>query len=56
MPKENCQFAYRKRGDASIHCKKINGNMDYCAHQYFCPKTQRWEATEQTNKCPLRNK
>ena len=56
MAKENCPFAYRKQGDVSIHCKKVSGNMDYCGHQYFCSKTRRWEATEQINKCPLKNK
>lgn len=54
---ENCPFAYRKRGDVSLHCKKLEGDRwTQCGHQYFCRNTKRWEATKQAKDCPLRKK
>ena len=52
--REKCPFAYRIRGDYALHCRAIQGKHDYCAHQYFCRVTHRSEATDQTDKCPLR--
>lgn len=56
MAKENCPHAFRKPGDVSLHCKKLAGGKfsDYCAHQYLCHQTKRWEATKVAKDCPLR--
>nr|DAD87640.1 MAG TPA: hypothetical protein [Siphoviridae sp. ctoMB99] len=51
---ENCPYAYRKRGDVSVHCKKMPENASWCGHQYLCPQTKRCEATKQAALCPLR--
>lgn len=56
MAKENCPYAFRKPRDVAIHCNQLDGANDYCAHQYFCPDTGRWEATKQSNECPLSRK
>lgn len=56
MVKENCPNAFRKLRDVAIHCKLLNGANDYCAHQYYCPNTGRWEATTLANECPLRKR
>lgn len=41
---EKCKYAYRKRRNAAVFCKAIEGDSDYCGHQYMCPNTKRWEA------------
>lgn len=56
MAAEKCGFAYRKLGDVSIHCKRQNKPFDYCAHQYLCPQTKRWELSPPYADCPLRKK
>lgn len=57
MGGEKCRHAFRKRGDVSLHCKKLeNEQFSYCAHQYFCHQTRRWEATPHAEDCPLRSK
>lgn len=54
---EKCPYAFRKRTDKSVHCKHlVNENFDYCAHQYMCPNTKRWEASPWAEDCPLRKK
>ena len=45
---ENCKNAYRKRGKNAVYCKAIEGDYDFCACQYLCPNTQRWEANKAT--------
>lgn len=50
-----CRHAYRKRGDVSVHCAAIEGNMDYCGHQYHCPNTQQWEVNCAAS-CSLKSK
>ena len=52
---KNCQYAYRKPGDVSVHCKKLEGKFStHCAHQYLCNISRKWEVTPQGRKCPLR--
>lgn len=52
---EKCASAYRKNGDASVHCHQINGKFDYCGVQYFCTNSGRWEAPKDIGKCPLKS-
>lgn len=54
---ENCPFAFRRPGEKSIHCRKVEAQgqkYTYCGHQYFCKVSKRWEATKQVKECPLR--
>ncbi len=52
---EKCKFAFRKPGDASIHCELLTKyNASQCAHQYYCKRSRRWEASPQSNTCPIR--
>lgn len=57
MPtKGNCANAYRKPGSNAVHCKiqaERGGQWDFCAHQYYCNQSRRWEMTAQANRCPL---
>lgn len=53
--KERCINAYRKKNDVSVHCKAIDGEMDYCGHQYMCSNTKRWEVNA-LSKCKYKNK
>lgn len=56
--KEHCPFAFRKSGDTNVMCRKIaenpNSKWIFCAHQYYCGQTRRWEATKNKGDCPLR--
>lgn len=52
---EKCKQAYRKRGSVAVYCKAIEGDNDYCAHQYLCPASQRWEANS-SKACTYRDK
>lgn len=52
---ENCAYAYRKRGDVSVHCKLINGQFDYCTNMYMCSNTKRWEVNKAA-QCAIRFK
>lgn len=52
---EKCKNAYRKKGAKAVFCRAIEGDMDYCGHQYACPRTQRWEANC-TVQCTFRSK
>lgn len=60
MKTENCPYAYRILGDPNVHCKKIREipyvRWTYCAHQYDCRATGRWEAPESAAKCKFRKK
>lgn len=47
---ENCPYAYRKPGDQSVHCRK----SDWCAAQYYCRNSRRWEAAKRKQDCPVR--
>lgn len=55
--KSNCPYIYRKAGSNAVHCKVQEGRgvkWDYCKYQYFCRKSNRYEATAETNTCVLR--
>jgi len=51
-----CKHAYKKRGDVSIHCRAIEGKMDYCGHQKFCQNTGQWEINCTGVSCPKKEK
>lgn len=51
---EKCHHAYRKRGKKAVFCRAIAGDMDYCAFQQMCHKTQRFEATATAGVCELK--
>ena len=55
MMNEKCEFAYRKNGINAVMCRVVQGNYPYCAHQYMCHNTKRWEADKQA-QCLLREK
>ena len=50
---ENCKFAYRKRGDASVHCTLMPKDATWCAHQGICWQSQRWEVNKNV-QCQIR--
>lgn len=55
--KHTCPYATRKPGSASLYCKLLveaNKPFPYCAHQYLCRITNRWENTEMSRDCPVR--
>lgn len=52
---EKCIHAYRKRGKNAVFCKAIEGDMDYCAFQQMCYRTQRFEATAMAGICKLKD-
>ena len=52
---EKCKYAYRKRGMKAVFCKQISGEKNFCAHQYMCWESQRWEANKAV-ACTLRTK
>lgn len=56
--KENCPFAYRQYGDKNVHCRKIQEipyvRWTFCAHQYECRRSGRWEATKNPKDCKYR--
>lgn len=52
-----CEYAYRKNGDVSLHCRYLTQNgarHDWCAHQYLCGRTRRWEVSEGAYGCDVR--
>lgn len=52
-----CQYAYKKRGDVSVHCTLLKPfASDYCAYQYLCNQTRRWEVSKRSNECSVRRK
>lgn len=55
-PKGKCAQAYRKPGKNSVHCNiqtAKGGQWDFCAHQYLCQRTGKWELTAEATVCPL---
>lgn len=51
--KGSCVFSFRKGGNA-VHCQiqaQNGGKWDFCAHQYFCRNTNRYELSKQANMC-----
>lgn len=57
---KNCPYAYRKSGDVSVHCRVLtedkNSSQDYCAHQYLCNMSRRWEVSTKGQTCTVKNK
>ena len=54
---KNCPYGYRRPGDVSVHCKVLEAQKksnDYCAHQYLCNRSRRWEVSPQGAFCPVR--
>ena len=52
-----CEFSYRKNGDASLHCRfqsDRGDRHDWCAHQYLCARTKRWEVSDGAARCEIR--
>lgn len=57
--KGNCDKAYRKPGKNTLHCEiqtANGGKWDFCAHQYFCQNSKRYELSKEANDCPLPQK
>lgn len=57
MQKGACDRAVRKPGSNAVHCTiqaERGGQWDFCAHQYYCNQSRRWEMTSQATRCPLR--
>ena len=55
---EACPKAYRVYGKKEIFCReaeKKGARWPYCAHQYQCGRTGRYEASKDALNCPLRN-
>jgi len=52
---ERCKNAYRKRGEKAVYCKAIKGDMNYCAYQQMCYKSNRFEATSSSGICKMRH-
>lgn len=61
----NCPHATRLRGFEQILCSKlfhdgvipetiIKKAEKCCAHQYFCPTTQKWEHSYGSRTCKMR--
>lgn len=53
----DCKYAYRKAGDVSLHCRileKKERERDWCAHQYLCKRTRRWEVSGGAIQCEIR--
>ena len=49
-----CGYEYRKRGDVSLHCRLLEGEKwTQCAHQFHCPRTDKWELSPQAADCPI---
>ena len=41
-----CRYAYRKPGSNAVHCRIQRDEAkqwDFCAHQYYCAKSKRYE-------------
>ena len=52
----NCEHAYRKPGKNTVHCMiqmEKKSKWDFCAHQYFCSQSQRYELSVEANDCPV---
>lgn len=52
-----CPYVRRHKNSAALFCGILeaeNRPSPFCAHQYMCRVTNRWENTEQSHDCPLR--
>lgn len=57
--KENCPSAFRRPGDKSVQCRKVaeenpDAKWTFCAHQYFCSMSGRFEAAKSPKDCVYR--
>ena len=51
---KTCEYAYRKNGDVSLHCRYLTekkARHDWCAHQYLCGITKKWEVSAESSHC-----
>lgn len=51
-----CRYACRVKGDVSVHCRILQergARHDYCAHQYLCNRTKRWETSQEAISCEI---
>lgn len=55
MARCKCKNAYKRRADGGVCCLAVEGDMDFCGHQKFCPTTQQWEVNCTGLTCPLKN-
>lgn len=56
MGQGGCRYAYRKGGSDAAHCRLQTGNgrkWDFCAFQYFCGQTRRYEVSDGAKTCKL---
>lgn len=51
-----CESAYKRYGDDTMRCKRMEYPDDCCAHVKFCRVTGHWENSDGYTACPLRNK
>ncbi len=54
-----CEYAYRKPGCDTVHCsiqKAQARKWDFCAHQYLCNQTRRYEMNTDATACTLPKK
>lgn len=52
-----CKYAYRKNGDVSLHCRCLTEKgerHDWCAHQYLCARTKKWEVSDGEAHCKIK--
>ena len=52
-----CEYAYRKNGDVSLHCRYLTEKgerHDWCAHQYLCARTKKWEVSDGEAHCKMK--
>ena len=56
MGRPMCEFAYRKRREISLRCRKQESETNYCCYQYYCPQTGQYENAEERRTCRLRKK
>lgn len=54
--KVNCPYVFRKPGRNTAHCRALaerGQSNDFCAMQYFCRVTDRWELKPEAARCIL---
>lgn len=59
MQKWTCESAYRKAGKNTVHCMiqtENGGKWDFCAHQYLCLQSNRYELSKTAAACTIRQK
>lgn len=56
--KGNCEYADRSASANSIHCAKLRkrgAKWDYCVCQSFCRVSGKYELTEKTATCKMKD-